>query len=55
MYRVKMDPGTPIVTLWYKEICNVLPHEKIGSVHKDNDQSFLNIWKPLMNHLPVEC
>lgn len=34
----------PTVTLWYKEICNVLPHDKIGSVHKDNEQSFLDIW-----------
>lgn len=49
----KWDPGT--VPLWYKEICDVLPFENSCYMHRDNNQPFVDIWKPLLNHLWVEC
>lgn len=44
----------PTVTMWYKEIFSVLPHERISAVMKGNGQLFLIIWKPLIDYLPSE-
>lgn len=44
----------PTVTMWYKEIFSVLPHERITAELKENEQLFLITWQPLMDYLPAE-
>lgn len=42
----------PTVTLWYREIFRVLPHERLGAVGRGNERSFNEMWAPLLNYLP---
>lgn len=44
----------PTVTLWYREIFRVLPHERLSAVVKVNERSFNEMWAALLNYLPDE-
>ncbi len=36
------------------EIFDVLPHERINAVLRDNEGSFLKTWNPFLDYLPPE-
>lgn len=42
----------PSVTIWYREIFSVLPHERISAVLRGNEGLFLKIWNPVLDYLP---
>lgn len=47
---IKESP--PTVTLWYREIFNTLPHERLQALTKGRDGKFLKIWSPFLDYLP---
>ena len=44
----------PSVTQWYKEIFRVFPMERLSAKLKGNDDTFMDIWRPLMDYLPKD-
>lgn len=44
----------PCVTLWYKEIFNILPHERLQAVVKGKDELFLKVWTPFLYYMPAD-
>ena len=44
----------PTITLWYREIFNILPHEKLVAIIKGKEGLFLKIWSPFIDYLPED-
>lgn len=44
----------PSVTLWYREIFNILPHERIQAGVKGRDELFLKVWTPFLDYIPAD-
>uniref|UniRef100_A0A8P4KRJ8 Reverse transcriptase domain-containing protein n=1 Tax=Dicentrarchus labrax TaxID=13489 RepID=A0A8P4KRJ8_DICLA len=49
---IKVFP--PSVTLWYREVFNILPHERLQAVVKGKDELFLKIWTPFLDYIPAD-
>lgn len=49
-----MKETPPTVTLCYREIFGLLPHERMSAALTDDVEPFLKIWKPVLDYLPVE-
>jgi len=43
----------PRVTLWYREIFNILPHERLHAVVNGKDELFLKVWTPFLDYIPA--
>ncbi|XDV45285.1 hypothetical protein PO909_013405 [Leuciscus waleckii] len=49
---IKTSP--PSITLWYREIFNILPHERLHAVVKGKDKLFLKVWSPFLVYIPAD-
>lgn len=45
----KDKPAT--VTLWFRELFRVIPHEQFAAILGGNKDLFLNVWSPLLIYL----
>lgn len=46
-----VQPLPPSITLWYKELFSILPHERLEVAVKSKDHLFLTIWTPVLNDI----
>ena len=42
----------PTVTQWYREIFRILPMEKLNAKLKNDEQLYVDTWKPFLDHMP---
>lgn len=45
----------PSVTLWYRELFKVIPHERTAAILGGNEGLFLNVWSPLLFICQMIC